>query len=75
MVGFVCGGAGTIELVLSVAPPWRGQGLATRAVVLAAGWLTRERGTDVVEFRAGRDSRRGAAGEQGRGLLAVVVAG
>ena len=55
MVGFVCGGAGTIELVLSVAPSWRGQGLATRAVVLAAGWLIRERGTEVVEFRAGRD--------------------
>ena len=35
MVGFVCGGAGTIELVLSVAPSWRGRGLATRAVVLA----------------------------------------
>ena len=56
MVGFVCGGAGTIELVLSVAPSWRGQGLATRAVVLAAGWLIRERGADVVELRAGRDS-------------------
>ena len=56
MVGFVCGGPGTIELVLSVAPSWHGQGLATRAVVLAAGWLTRERGTDVVELRAGRDS-------------------
>ena len=56
MVGFVCGGAGTIGLVLSVAPFWRGQGLATRAVVLAAGWLTRERGADVVELRAGRDS-------------------
>ena len=25
MVGFVCGGAGTIELVLSVAPSWQGQ--------------------------------------------------
>ena len=56
MVGFACGGAGTIELVPSVAPSWRGQGLATRAVVLAAGWLTRERGADVVELRAGPDS-------------------
>ena len=56
MVGFVCWGAGTVELVLSVAPSWQGQGLATRAVVLAAGWLTRERGADVVELRAGRDS-------------------
>ena len=56
LVGFACEGAGTIELALSVAPSWRGQGLATRAVVLAAGWLTRERGTDVVELRAGRDS-------------------
>ncbi len=56
MVGFVCGGTGTIELVLSVAPSWQGQGLATRAVVLAAGWLTRERGAEVVELRAGCDS-------------------
>ena len=55
MIGFVCGGAGTVELVLSVAPSWRGQGLATRAVVLAADWLIRERGADVVELRAGRD--------------------
>ena len=39
-----------------MAPSWRGQGLATRAVLLAVGWLTRERGTDVVELRAGRDS-------------------
>ena len=56
MVGFVCGGTGTIELVLTVAPSWRGQGLATRAVLLAAGWLIRERGAEVVQLRAGRDS-------------------
>jgi RimJ/RimL family protein N-acetyltransferase len=55
MVGFVCRGAGTIGLVLGVAPSWRGQGLATRAVVLAVGWLIRDRGADVVEFRVGRD--------------------
>ena len=55
MVGFACRGAGTIGLVLGVAPSWRGQGLATRALVLAAGWLIRERGADVVELRAGRD--------------------
>jgi RimJ/RimL family protein N-acetyltransferase len=56
MVGFVCRGAGTIGLVLGVAPSWRGQGLATRAILLAGGWLTRERGTGEVELRAGRDS-------------------
>jgi len=56
MVGFACRGAGTIGLVLGVAPSWRGQGLATRALVLALGWLIRERGADVVELRAGRDS-------------------
>ena len=56
MVGFACRGAGTIGLVLGVAPSWRGQGLATRALVLAVGWLIRERGADVVELRAGRDS-------------------
>lgn len=33
-----------------------GQGLATRAVLLAAGWLIHERGADVVELRVGRDS-------------------
>ena len=55
MIGFVCGGAGTIGLVLGVAPSWRGQGLATRAVLLAVGWLIRERGAEVVELRAGRD--------------------
>ena len=55
MVGFACRGADTIELVLGVAPSWRGQGLATRAVVLAAGWLIRERAADVVELRVGRD--------------------
>ena len=55
MVGFVCRGAGTIGLVLGVAPSWRGQGLATRAVLLAVGWLIRERGAEVVELRVGRD--------------------
>ena len=55
MVGFVCRGAGTIGLVLGMAPSWRGQGLATRALVLASGWLIRERGADVVELRVGRD--------------------
>jgi len=47
MVGFVCQGAGTIGLVPGVAPSCRGQGLATRAVLLAAGWLIRERGAEV----------------------------
>ena len=56
MVGFVCRGAGTIGLVHGVAPCWRGQGLATRAVLLAVGWLIRERGAEVVECRVGRDS-------------------
>jgi RimJ/RimL family protein N-acetyltransferase len=56
MVGFVCQAAGTIGLVYCVAPSWRGQGLATRAVLLAVGWLTRERGAEVVELRVGRDS-------------------
>ena len=55
MIGFVCRGAGTIGLVLGVAPSWRGQGLATRAVLLAVGWLIRERGAEVVELRVGRD--------------------
>ena len=58
MVGFVCRGAGTIGLVHCVAPSWRGQGLATRAVVLAAGWLIRERGADVVELRRAAIPRR-----------------
>ena len=56
MVGFVSRGAGTTGLAYGVEPPWRGQGLATRAVVLATRWLIRERGADVVELRSGRDS-------------------
>ena len=56
IVGFVSREAGTIGLVHGVAPAWRGQGLATRAVVLAAGWLIRERGISVVELRVGRGS-------------------
>jgi RimJ/RimL family protein N-acetyltransferase len=56
MVGFVSRGAGTIGLAHGVEPPWRGQGLATRAAVLAVRWLIRERGADVVELRVGRDS-------------------
>ncbi len=56
LVGFVSRGAGTIELVFGVAPSSRGHGLATRAVLLAVGWLIRERGADVVELRVGRDS-------------------
>jgi hypothetical protein len=50
MIGFVCRGAGTIGLVHGVAPCWRGQGLATRAVLLAVAWLIRERGAEVVEL-------------------------
>jgi RimJ/RimL family protein N-acetyltransferase len=38
-----------------MAPSWRGQGLATRAVLLAVGWLIRERGAEVVELRVGGD--------------------
>jgi len=56
LVGFVSRDAGTFELVFGVAPSGRGQGLATRAVLLAVGWLTRERGAAIVELRVGRDS-------------------
>lgn len=54
-VGFIPHSEGAIELVHGTAPSWRGQGLATRAVWLAAGWLIRERGAQTVELRVGRD--------------------
>ncbi|HBW17786.1 MAG: GNAT family N-acetyltransferase [Streptosporangiaceae bacterium] len=56
LVGFVPRDAGTIGLVFGVAPSWRGRGLATRAVVLAADWLIRERGAAIVELRIAPDS-------------------
>ena len=56
LVGFVSRGAGTVGLAFGVAPSWRGRDLATRAVLLAAGWLIRERGATVVELRLGQDS-------------------
>ena len=55
LVGFVSRDAGTVGLVFGVAPSWRGRGLATRAVVLAVGWLVRERGAQIVELRLARD--------------------
>ncbi|MGO8882146.1 MAG: GNAT family N-acetyltransferase [Streptosporangiaceae bacterium] len=54
-VGFVVRNTGAVELVHGVAPAWRGQGLATRAVWLAAEWLLHERGIAVVELRMGQD--------------------
>ena len=56
LVGFVSRDAGTVGLVFGVAPSWRGRGLATRAVMLAAGWLVRERGAQIVELQLDRDS-------------------
>ena len=56
LVGFVSRDAGTVGLVFGVAPSWRGGGLATRAVMLAVGWLVRERGAKTVELQLDRDS-------------------
>jgi RimJ/RimL family protein N-acetyltransferase len=55
-VGFVSQGAGTVELVHGVAPSWRGRGLATLAVRLAAWWLISERGAAIVELRVSQYS-------------------
>jgi RimJ/RimL family protein N-acetyltransferase len=56
-VGMVMVGAraGGVELAVGVAPPWRGQGLATRALRLTATWLIRDRGIQEVELRISRD--------------------
>lgn len=56
LVGFVSRDAGTVGLVFGVAPSWRGGGLATRAVMLAVGWLVRERGAKTVKLQLDRDS-------------------
>jgi len=56
LVGFVSRQPGTVGLVFGIAPPRRGRGLATRAVVLAADWLIRERDAATVEIRIDPDS-------------------
>jgi RimJ/RimL family protein N-acetyltransferase len=50
-VGFGSRAPNVVELVYGIAPARRGQGLATRAARLAAHWLLRGRGAQVVELR------------------------
>jgi RimJ/RimL family protein N-acetyltransferase len=56
-VGFGVRADGVVELIYGVAPGQRGQGLATRATILATNWLIAERGVRVVELRIGSRHR------------------
>jgi RimJ/RimL family protein N-acetyltransferase len=55
IVGLVDRGQGIVELIYGIAPPWRGRGLASRAVELAALWAASQPGVNTVELRIDRD--------------------
>jgi RimJ/RimL family protein N-acetyltransferase len=46
---------GTVEMIFGVAPCWRGRGLASRAVRLAARWALSQPGVTVIELRIDQD--------------------
>jgi RimJ/RimL family protein N-acetyltransferase len=51
IVGIVDRGQGIVELIYGIAPTWRGRGLASRAVELAAHWAASQPGVSAVELR------------------------
>jgi RimJ/RimL family protein N-acetyltransferase len=51
IVGFVDRGEGPVEMIFGMAPQWRGRGLASRAVRLAAHWAVSLPGVTAVELR------------------------
>jgi RimJ/RimL family protein N-acetyltransferase len=55
VVGFVARGEGVVEMIYGIAPRWRGRGLASRAVRLAARWALTLPGVTTVELRIGQD--------------------
>jgi RimJ/RimL family protein N-acetyltransferase len=55
IVGMVDRGEGIVELIYGIAPRWRGRGLASRAVQLAARWAASQPGVTTVELRIDRD--------------------
>ena len=48
-------GEGAIEMIYGIAPGWRGRGLASRAVRLAARWALSQPGVTTVELRIDQD--------------------
>jgi len=55
VVGMVDRGEGIVELIFGIAPRWRGRGLASRAVQLAARWAASQPGVTTVELRIDQD--------------------
>ena len=55
IVGLVDRGEGTVEMIYVVAPRWRGRGLASRAVRLAARSVASQPGVSTVELWIGQD--------------------
>jgi RimJ/RimL family protein N-acetyltransferase len=55
IVGMVDRDEGIVELIFGIAPPWRGRGLASRAVQLAARWAARSPGVTAVELWIDQD--------------------
>ena len=56
IVGLVDRGEGVVEMIYGIAPRWRGRGLASRAVLLAARWALSLAGVTVVELRIDQDN-------------------
>lgn len=55
IVGCTDRGHGVVEMIYGIAPRWRGQGLATRAVRLAAQWALSLPGVATAELRIDQD--------------------
>jgi RimJ/RimL family protein N-acetyltransferase len=55
IVGVVDRGDGIVEMIYGIAPRWRGRGLASRAVRLAARWAASQPGVTTVELRIDQD--------------------
>jgi RimJ/RimL family protein N-acetyltransferase len=55
VVGLGDRGGGILEMIYGIAPRWRGRGLASRAVRLAARWALSLPGVTTVELRVDQD--------------------
>jgi RimJ/RimL family protein N-acetyltransferase len=55
IVGLGDRGGGIVEMIYGIAPHWRGQGIAGRAVGLAARWALSQPGVTAVELRIDKD--------------------
>jgi RimJ/RimL family protein N-acetyltransferase len=55
IVGLGDRGGGIVEMIFGIAPRWRGRGLASRAVRLAAHWAASQPGVIAVELRIDQD--------------------